>query len=135
VAAAETDLARMRIVYGGLCFVVKHSDTLYFFANQIPLLELGRMESGVNGDGSLRDTLGEWAKLASQSRGEESTQIIAFNEPGDALTFAAPAIQGAIVSNMPVHNATHWFNLIEDPNAAHLGYFTNAVVLRTMFGR
>jgi len=133
-AAAEISLAKTRIGSDGLCFVIKHSDTLYFFANQIPLLELGRMETGVNSDGSLRDTLGEWAKLASQARGAPQTQIIAFDEPGDALTFPAPAIQGAVVLNTPVHNATHWFNLIEDPDRAHNGYFTNGVVLRTMFG-
>ena len=133
-ASAASKEAAERVGYQGLCFVVKHSDMIYFLANQIPLLELGRIEAGTNADGSPRDTLGEWAKLASQSHGAETTQIIAFNEPGDALTFPAPGIQGASVPNVAVHNAIHWFNLVEDPNAAHLGYFSNSEVLRAMFG-
>jgi len=133
---ADLEMQRMstRDRYASLCFVIDNSYNLYFLANQVPLLEIARIEqASAPADGPIQDTLGEWARLSAQRAGE-AEQIVAFSDPGDILTYRVPCIANASVTNIAVHNAFRWFGLFENPGPAHTGYFTNSQVLRTMFG-
>lgn len=68
--------------------------------------------------------------------------VVAFNDTNDILSWAIPrwyvrtpsgaAYPGISVRNVFVSNATHWFGLLESPEAAHLDYFRNHCVLLAM---
>lgn len=157
IATAERERAEVVAENRGLCFVLRNSSSLYLFANQFPLLEIGRIQGlsnpplyGVKGSGAelssaasgesaepprLGDALGAWASVQSADpidRGIHK-QVVAFNDPSDILTYPIPCIDNAVVVNIPVHNATDWLHLFERPDAAHVGYFSNPQVLKTMF--
>ena len=131
-AAVSESVAATRDRYRGLCLVASNSSSLYFLANQVPLLEIARIEEGLS-DGKPKDTLAAWSQLVSD-RQERPLQIIAFNDPGDVLTFETIRISGATVDNRTVRNAFRWFGVFERPDLAHTNYFTNKYVLKTMFG-
>ena len=144
----------------GLCFVIQNSDNLFFLANQFPLLEIARLQglsqpalygqsleasdtptpSGAPDTSAalvgqkLDDALKAWADIKSNGANGVRKQIIAFSDPSDILTYPMPPIHDATVINITVHNATDWFHLFERPDLAHLGYFSNPVVLKTIFG-
>lgn len=137
--------------YAGFCTILRQTNNLYFLANQFPLLELSRIEgidpalghdseavsrqpsSPSAADTSvqrLKDALGEWASIRDA---DTTKSIVAFSDPNDLLTFYLPCITGANVYNVPVHNDIAWFHLLERPDTAHMGYFTNKNVLKSMF--
>ena len=144
----------------GLCFVIQNSDNLFFLANQFPLLEIARLQGlsqpVLYGDAldaadapspsgapdtstalvgqKLDDALKAWADIKSNGSNGERKQIIAFSDPSDILTYPMPQIHDAVVINITVHNATDWFHLFERPDLAHIGYFSNPTVLKTIFG-
>lgn len=62
-------------------------------------------------------------------------QIIAFNDPSDALTFEVPEVPNAKVVNLYDRNSITWLWSFENPIAAHTGHSKNAAVLRTLFER
>jgi hypothetical protein len=132
-AAVSPAVAEARSHFSGLCLVAANSSSLYFLANQVPLLEIARIEEGLS-DGKPKDTLAAWSQLVSDRHQGRPLQIIAFNDPGDVLTFETIKISGASVDNRTVRNAFRWFGLFERPDLAHVNYFTNKDVLKTMFG-
>jgi hypothetical protein len=135
------DTPTARAVMGGAA-------DLYFFANQLSLLELARIThlgddagQGSGGGGLLQ----RWARGPRRVRaaGEPALrprQIIAFSDPSDALTFDVPRLltqdgsEAAIVVNVYDRNEFDWFGLIADPVKAHTGHSGNDAVLRLMFG-
>jgi hypothetical protein len=121
-----------------LRFIFDRSDNLYFLANQVPLLELGRIEgvyappSGPAPAGSIRNALGDWA--SSNAAPDRPRQIIAFSDPSDMLSYRVPRIDPAVVVNVYVRNGFSWFGLYENPAKAHTRYSANRDVLRIIFG-
>ncbi len=147
-AATKTDTPAAREVVG-------ETSNLYFFANQFALLELGRIaqlprssELSVNKlappltepDLSPLQMLETWSRGQTSSEKKLTTklrQIIAFNDPSDALTFNVPKIPAAdgnqtLVVNIYVRNGFDWFGLFKNPFKAHTGHSENQVVLKQM---
>ena len=122
---------------------------VYFFANQLALLELGRLsrpgeatplsptalEATPAPALSLHGAMTEWG-----GRGRRELvvgrpaykQIIAFSDPSDALTFRVPPIDGVTVVNVYDRNGIDLLHLGADPVAAHTGHSSNPHVLDLM---
>jgi hypothetical protein len=121
---------------------------LYFFANQLALLELGRLHDPSQGPAartstgapalSVHQALEAWAKQPRPEGHDFALapfkQIIAFSDPSDALTFRVPAIPPAKVVNVCDHNGADPLHLVAEPVLAHTGHSTNEDVLDIMFG-
>jgi hypothetical protein len=131
--------------------VLDQTACLYFFANQIALLELGRLNDpsrraraaaaalGEAAPGTAEETIHEalksWASrpaTASLTGLPAFKQIIAFSDPSDVLTFRVPKVANAIVVNVYDRNGLDLFHLVADPVAAHVGHSTNTKVLDQM---
>jgi hypothetical protein len=130
---------------------------IYFFANQIPLLEFTNLEGAVipapttsapaaappaKAPAHFNALVGQWARYQSSFQsglhpGDEAArkkiQVVAWSDPSDLLTWRVPAMAGVNVVNLYVRNATHWFWLVESPTGAHDNYANNKDVLRVMF--
>lgn len=122
--------------------VVNETSDLYFFANQVALLNLGRLETPsltrAPGRPSLAEILREWASYGKGERQTEaltlSKQIVAFSDPSDLLTFDMPKIDHAHVVNIHVRNACDFFGIVSNPVKAHTGHSQNTKeVLRRLF--
>ena len=133
--------------------VLDRTYLLYFFANQFALLELARVEGlpGFSVSADIADgapapsasplkALEHWAQHQSHTeRFSESdhsvrvSQIIAFNDPSDLLTFDVPAITGVKVVNLYDRNGFDFVGWFENPITAHTGHSANKNVLRAMF--
>jgi len=121
--------------------VVNETSDLYFFANQVALLNLGRLE--IPGDRapsrpSLERMLVQWANAGKDERQTEaltlSKQIVAFSDPSDLLTFDMPKIDHVHVVNIHVRNACNLFGIFSNPVTAHTGHSQNTKdVLRRLF--
>jgi hypothetical protein len=91
---------------------------VYFFANQLRLLELAHLDGNSNQD--MASHLEEWGRLRCKylksRQGSNQTcerpQIVALNDPSDLLTWTVPELETVEVHNVIVKNATHWFWLI-----------------------
>jgi hypothetical protein len=134
-------------------YIYEHTSLMYFFANQIPLLELSNIDFPPDGagDGSevqalglnLDQRLGKWndlrknylSKRSSPENCQLSPQIIAWSDPSDLLTYRVPKLPKAIVVNLYVVNAPHWLWTFEGPTAAHDRYVDNKHVLDTILRR
>jgi hypothetical protein len=134
-------------------YIYEHTSLMYFFANQIPLLELSNIGFPPDGSGdgsrvpanntlSLKP-LGAWnylrtsylSKKRPAARCQLSPQIIAWSDPSDLLTYRVPPLNSAIVVNLYVQNAMHWLWTFEGPIAAHDRYVDNKHVLNIMLKR
>ncbi|HLZ81923.1 MAG TPA: hypothetical protein VKQ54_00045 [Caulobacteraceae bacterium] len=130
-----------------LCLALEASGDLYFLANQFSLIELGRAQGidepretssrtgpsrGPSQGSSFLDALTLWSE---SGRALVPRQIVAFSDPGDVLTFKLPQVGQAKIYNAYPKNASRWLGVFENPQPAHLGYFTNKDVLRAMFGQ
>jgi hypothetical protein len=129
--------------------VVTNATDLYLFANQFALLALTRLREPPNAAAPAGSTpraglLRHWAMTptpAKETGPSRPRQIIAFNDPSDALTFNVPALlnpdgsRAAIVANLYCRNELNFFGLFADPIAAHTGYSRNPAVLRTVFAK
>jgi hypothetical protein len=128
---------------------------IYFFANQLALLELGRLsEASVQelplhaAPGappaapqtlSLHGALTEWVSQGQRALAAgvhpAYKQIIAFSDPSDALTFRVPPIEGVRVVNVYDRNGIDILHFGADPVAAHTGHSSNPHVLDLMLRR
>jgi hypothetical protein len=133
-------------------YILERTSLVYFFANQVALLELaneevpkapelGQAEAKVQAGGTLSKRMMQWRDLRQKFKqnrgGEESTtqppQVIAWSDPSDLLSWHMPAIVDLKVDNLYVRNSWwHW--LVASPTAAHVGYASNKTVLRIMMG-
>lgn len=57
-------------------------------------------------------------------------QVVAFNDPSDALTFDLPCIKGVNIINLYVRNTPSWLGLFALPGPAHRGGLENKHLLR-----
>lgn len=124
-------------------FILSRTASVYFFANQIRLLEMANLD--VNGD--MVDHLRAWALLRRQylasqpglSRSNALPQLISWSDPSDLLTWDVPALKSnsgetlVVIRNRHVRNGRHWFWLIEGPTGAHDNYAKDKRMIREMF--
>ena len=112
--------------------ILKRTSLVYFFANQLRLLELASLAGA--SDKNLVTHLEDWGRLRceylSPSAGATQTcarpKIIALNDPSDLLTWTVPEqIATVDVQNVMVKNTRHWFWLIASPTKAHDNYAKN----------
>jgi hypothetical protein len=119
----------------------------YFFANQIPLLELSKMSAP--NEKSFLD-LSAWSRARRQTLGignavpsQPLGQIVSWSDANDLLTWylgddftnwQAPSQNDIRVVNKLVKNATtwNWLGLLENPELAHGNYATNPAVIRSL---
>lgn len=134
--------------------LLDRTDYLFFFANQFALLELARMHLTLPGEKkdqqqpamaafpspdalSPLDGLSRWAGSGASAQQADlegyPKQVVAFNDPSDALTFDLPCLpHGARTVNVYVRNAIPWFGLFAMPGKAHRGGLDNARLWRWM---
>ena len=129
--------------------VLGHLGQAYFFANQIPLLELGKL-----GELNTRNfvDLSAWGdqrrKVENIGTAEPGCrnplgQIVSWSDPSDLLTFyfgkdftdwqAKPGT-GICVVNKLVKNSPSWYflGLLENPGPAHTDYARNPNVIKSL---
>ncbi len=140
------------------CYIFTHTSQVYFFANQLSLLELANVKKDEvkrddgNKDGASPSTLSTaaslstvaaWASLRRAFLGSEQfknqcPQLVAWSDPSDLLTLRVPRVDFSNgedrlrVANLYVKNASHWFGAIENPGSAHSKYAVNKSVLEVM---
>ncbi len=135
-------------------YILERTSLVYFFANQVPLLELantagptarlGLLQGLVPGQalGVMNNLMAKWENMretfARRSTGSDQAiarpaQVIAWSDPSDLLSWHLPAMEGLAITNLYVRN-TWWHWIIANPAAAHGNYATNKEVLRIMFG-
>lgn len=118
--------------------VLEHTSSVYFFANQLRLLEL----VGLDGpsEQNIATHLEHWAALRCEylksqpGATQECTRprIVALNDPSDLLTWTVPQVSVVDVENYSVKNATHWFGLFENPTKAHNNYASDQRAIKEM---
>lgn len=135
-------------------YILERTSLVYFFANQVPLLELANLRASPIAEsaaaevltpqalGALNTLMTKWKNLRgnfaqrrsdAQVANAQAPQVIAWSDPSDLLSWRLPAIEGLVVTNLYVRN-TAWHWIIANPAAAHANYATNKEVLRIMFG-
>lgn len=133
-------------------YIFERTSLVYFFANQIALLELATMETPRNSlaQGEPKPQSDAKATLSAQMRtwnnlrrtfgkkegGEEEAatrprQVVAWSDPSDLLTWRIPEMNGLVVDNLYVRN-TFWRWIVARPIAAHVNYDRNRDVIRVM---
>lgn len=115
-------------------YLLAHTSRVYFFANQLRLLEMANLD--VTKNSNLSQHLAGWVTARSKyltSSGENANenppQIIAWNDASDLLTWEVPPLCGIIVENHTVRNTFNWFGLAEGPTKAHDYYGLNRKVI------
>jgi hypothetical protein len=112
--------------------ILKRTALVYFFANQLRLLELASLDD--SGEQNLVRHLEDWGRLRCEylksapgaSEKCARPQIVALNDPSDLLTWTVPTQLASVdVQNVVVKNARHWFWLIASPTKAHDNYARN----------
>jgi len=137
-------------------YIFERMSLIYFFANQLLLLEFTDLEEPPQAAGAapraegapapttrrLNDLVSLWSQYRQayekrlQGAGAAPPQkvhIVAWSDPGDLLSWRVPAIGDVDIVNLYAHNAIHWFWLFESPLGAHDNYAQNKAVLRVMF--
>ena len=120
-------------------YILQHTSLVYFFANQVPLLELADVE-GPTASNLIARRLQMWRALRQNfgdaTRGPDALpvkppQVIAWSDPSDLLTWCIPEAKPLTIVNLYVRNIWwHW--LIANPGPAHENYASNKSVLRTI---
>jgi hypothetical protein len=119
--------------------VLKRTSLVYFFANQLRLLELASLDG--SSDKNLVTHLEDWGKLrceylnpsAGATQECARPKIVALNDPSDLLTWTVPEqIASVEVQNVVVKNTRHWFWLIASPTKAHDNYAKNKSAVEKM---
>ena len=119
--------------------ILKRTSMVYFFANQLRLLELASLDGA--SDQNLATHLEDWGRLRceyltiSAGTGQPCARpkIVALNDPSDLLTWTVPEkIASVEVQNVMVKNTRHWFWLIASPTKAHDNYARNKSAVAQM---
>ena len=142
-------------------YIFQRTRLVYFFANQIQMLEITNLETAPQPSASVLQSRGpdappaplapaenfralvtRWKQMQTDFQtamhpGDETArkkvQVVAWSDPSDVITFRVPKIGDVDVVNLYVQNAHRWFGLFESPGAAHAEYAKNKDVLRVMF--
>jgi hypothetical protein len=144
-------------------YIFERTTLVYFFANQIEMLEITNLEntslpaipvslpSGLAAPliittpaENFRALVTRWKQMQtnfqtrlhpSDEAARSRVQVVAWSDPSDVITFRVPKIGDVDVVNLYVRNAVRWFGLVESPSKAHGNYARNREVLRVMFLR
>ena len=142
-------------------YIFERTSQIYFFANQIEMLEITNLETapsapagGYLSRGSLRPrfpttpaanfralvtrweqfhTKFQSAMHPNNESARQKIQIVAWSDASDIFTWRVPRIGDVDVVNLYVQNGRHWLGLFESPAKAHSDYAKNKAVLRVMF--
>ncbi len=159
--AAET--ARKTAEENAVRYIFERTSLVYFFANQLEMLEITNLESAPESSANamksrglapppavpttpaenFRALVGRWKDYQTSFQGalhpsdetaREKVQVVAWSDPSDVITYRVPKIGDVEVVNLYVKNATRWLGIFESPTKAHGDYAKNIDVLRVMFG-
>jgi hypothetical protein len=141
-------------------YIFERTSLLYFFANQLEMLEITNLDSkptaAATADNTtaagraaatapaanFRELVERWQQIQStfqaavhpsDAAARKKIQVVAWSDASDIFTWRVPRIGDVDVVNLYVQNGSHWFGLLESPNAAHANYAKNKDVLRAMF--
>jgi hypothetical protein len=158
VSAAEAQ--RKAAEDSAMQYIFGRMSLFYFFANQLEMLEMTNLETGpanpaggiqsrglappppTNPAANFRVLVSRWEQFQedfqaaihpNDEAARRKIQIVAWNDPSDALTWRVPRIGNVDVVNLYVQNAKHWFWLFESPTKAHGSYAGNKDILQAMF--
>jgi len=160
---SPADAARKTAEENAIRYIFERSSLMYFFANQLEMLEITNLESApeltesamrprglapapmvpMSPAANFRSLVNRWKGYQtnfqavlhpSDAASREKVQVVAWSDPSDVITYRVPKIGDVEVVNLYVKNAARWFGLIESPRKAHAGYAKNIDVLRVMFG-
>ncbi len=161
---SPADAARKTAEENAIRYIFERTSMMYFFANQLEMLEITNLESAPDSSenamqprglapapmvptspaANFRSLVSRWKSYQANLQavlhptdeaGREKVQVVAWSDPSDVITYRVPRIGDVEVVNLYVKNATRWFGLIESPRKAHAGYAKNIDVLRVMFGQ
>jgi len=117
--------------------ILERTSLVYFFANQLRLLELADLDGP--SERNIATHLENWAKARCEylksfpgAKECKPPQITALNDPSDLLTWTVPALGDIRVENYSVKNSTRWLWLIENPTKAHNNYATDKRAIKDM---
>jgi hypothetical protein len=159
---SPADAARKTAEENAIRYIFERTSLMYFFANQLEMLEITNLESAPASTESamksrglapppmvptspaenFRSLVGRWKNIQenyqsalhpNDATSRENVQVVAWSDPSDVITYRVPKIGDVEVVNLYVKNAARWFGLIESPSKAHSGYAKNIDVLRVMF--
>jgi hypothetical protein len=143
-------------------YILERTSLVYFFANQVALLELADVETPAPAKpaastplaapaasapsqpkAALSKRIARWGDLrqkfkqrigGAESIAPQQPEIFAWSDPSDLLNWHVPPIANVKVDNLYVRN-TWWHWLIASPTAAHGNYAKNKDVLKIMIGQ
>jgi hypothetical protein len=160
---SASDAARKTAEENAMRYIFERTSLVYFFANQLEMLEITNLESAPATPAGAMQSRGlappppvpttpaanftalvnRWKEIQSKFQAvlhpsdetaREKIQVVAWSDPSDVITYRVPKIGDVDVVNLYVQNATRWFGLFESPAKAHSNYAKNKDVLRVMFG-
>ncbi len=120
-------------------YILRRTSLVYFFANQIPLLELANVQESKATE-VLSKRVQKWSDLRQSFREEHAgelesslkpPQLVAWSDPSDLLTWCIPETKPLTIVNLYVRN-TWWHWIFANPENAHENYASNKHVLRMM---
>ena len=127
----------MKQTAGAFAQVMRQTSLVYFFANQVPLLELANLDESPAD--RFVSHLEVWGRLHCGYEQEQRPgaacrlpRIVALNDPSDLLTWRVPKLDTVEVQNYRVKNALHWFWLVENPMKAHINYASDKRAIQEM---
>ena len=121
--------------------ILARTSMVYFFANQLRLLELANLDAPSESKPNMAAHLEEWGRLRrnyltsqmdSNRKNLAPPQIISWSDPSDLLTWNVPELRFVVVKNRTVKNSIHWLWLLEWPSDAHGNYAMNNKVINVM---
>ena len=154
-AGPQSGLAEKQEEDAAAQYILERTSLAYFFANQVPLLELATMEAAATSEltraeadappkpaVALSKRMKRWSDLrqsfqrkraGTEQSAAQPPQVLSFSDPSDLLTWRIPEIEGLKVDNLYVRNTwLHW--LVANPAPAHRNYARNRNVLQIMMG-
>ena len=160
---STADAARKTAEENAMRYIFERTSLVYFFANQLEMLEITNLESAPNSStiamkprglapapvvptspaANFRTLVSRWKDYqtnfqavlhSSDVASREKVQVVAWSDPSDVITYRVPKIGDVDVVNLYVKNSTRWFGIFESPTKAHGDYAKNIDVLRVMFG-
>jgi hypothetical protein len=120
-------------------YILKRTSLVYFFANQVPLLELADVEESKATE-LVSKRMRTWRDLRENFRTEHAgenkeplkpPQVVAWSDPSDLLTWCVPDMTPLTIVNLYVRN-TWWHWILANPEKAHGNYASNKHVLGPM---
>lgn len=118
-------------------YVLGRTSHVYFFANQLRLLEMANLDLGTGSN--FTQHLASWVNArkrylesARDAGNRAPAQIVAWNDASDLLTWEVPSLCGVSVKNYTVRNTFNWFGIAEGPSKAHDYYGLNKKVIDEM---